>query len=243
MKNYRPADSFDRVTAAQDAGFLRGDEESAVRFLKERARGGPALELAIGTGRIALPLAATGIAVDGVDISSHMIEQLHKRPGGEDIRVVMGNFADTVMPRRYALIYLVFNSLFNALSQEEQIGCFENAAAHLTEDGVFVVEAYTPAFLYRLQDNQYVQAEFIEVNRVRLDVLRHDAVQQIIEENHVTLTADGLTFNPVVQRYAWPAELDLMARMAGLRLQQRWGSWNEEAFTSSSDNCISVYGR
>ncbi len=243
MKNYNPADSFDQVTAAQDVHFRRGDEEAAVRFLKQLANEGPALELAIGTGRIALPLAATGIAVDGIDISPHMIEQLRKRPGGEDISVMMGSFVDTVMSRKYSLVYLVFNSLFNVLSQEEQIRCFENAAAHLSDDGVFVVEAYTPAFLYRLQDNQYVQAEAIEVNAVRLDVLRHDAVGQSIAENHVTFAADGIRFNPVVQRYAWPAELDLMARIAGLHLRERWGSWSGEPFNSASDNCISVYAR
>lgn len=243
MKGYNPVDSFDEVTAAQDVHFRRGDEEAAVGFLKQRAEQGPALEFAIGTGRIALPLAATGMAVDGIDLSPHMIEYLRKRSGGERLSVQQGSFVDTVMPRRYALIYLVFNSLFNVLSQDDQIRCFANAAAQLTDQGVFVVETYNPAFLYRLQDNQYVQTEAIEVNQVKLDVLRHDAVCQTIEENHVTLAADGVRFNPVVQRYAWPAELDLMARLAGLRLRERWGSWNEEPFHSASDNCISVYGR
>lgn len=242
MKGYRPEHSFDSCTAADYVDLKRGDEEAAVRFLRKRARDGPALEWAIGTGRIALPLAATGIPVDGNDISPHMIEKLRTQPGGEDINIVMGSFVDTVMPRRYSLIYVVFNTLFNILSQEEQIRCFENAAAHLTSDGLFIVEAFTPAFLYRLQDNQYVQAEAIEVNQVQLDVLRHDAAKQMLEENHVTLSERGVRFNPVAQRYAWPAELDLMARIAGLRLKERFGSWNEEVFTSSSDNCISVYG-
>lgn len=242
MKDYKPADSFDSVTAANYVDFKRGDEEAAVRFLKERAHDGPALEWAIGTGRIALPLTAAGISVDGNDISPHMIERLRTQQGGEDISIVMGSFVDTVMPRKYALVYVVFNTLFNVLSQEEQVRCFENAAAHLTGDGVFIVEAFVPAFLYRLQDNQYVQAEAIEVNRVRLDLLCHDAARQMLEENHVTLSGDGVKFNPVAQRYAWPAELDLMARIAGLRLKERFGSWHEEAFSSSSDNCISVYG-
>ena len=244
MRNYKPSDSFDPVTAASyDVDVERGDEASTVRFLKTRAHDGPALEWAIGTGRIALPLAAEGVSVDGIDISPHMVERLRSKPGGETIDVTIGSFVDTAMPRKYTLIYIVFNTLFNVLSQEEQIRCFENAAAHLTSDGVFVVEAFTPAFLYRLENYQYVQAEAIEVNEVRLDVLRHDAATQTLEENHVTLSEHGVKFNPVAQRYAWPAELDLMARMAGLRLRERWGSWNEEPYRSSSDNCISVYGR
>ena len=243
MKGYKPEDSFDSFTAANYVGLRRGDEEAAVQFLKEHAHDGPVLEMAIGTGRIALPLAASGVSVDGNDISPHMIERLRSQPGGEDIHIVIGSFVDTLMPRKYSLVYVLFNTLFNVLSQEEQIKCFENAAAHLADDGVFVVEAFTPAFLHRLHDNQYVQTEAIEVNQVRLDVLRHDAVTQTIEENHVTLSEDGVRFNPVVQRYAWPAELDLMARIAGLHLKERFGSWTKEEFSSSSDNCISVYGR
>ena len=124
---------------------------------------------------------------------------------------------------------LIHNTLFNLLTQEDQVRCFENVAAHLTEEGSFVVEAYVPAYLYRLHNDQYVDAEAIQVDEVRLDVLRHDMATQIIEESHVSLSAAGVHLNPVVQRYAWPSELDLMARIAGLRLKQRWGGWNREA--------------
>jgi hypothetical protein len=122
------------------------------------------------------------------------------------------------------------------------VRCFQNVAAHLTEDGAFVVETYVPSFLYRLRNDQYVDAEAIEVDEVRLDVLRHDAATQIIEESHVSLSSAGIRLNPVVQRYAWPSELDLMARIAGLRLKERWGGWNREPFTSGSEMHISVYG-
>lgn len=129
------------------------------------------------------------------------------------------------------------------LTQEDQVRCFQNVAAHLTDDGVFVIETYVPAFLYRLRNDQYVDAEAIQVDEIRLDVVRHDMAAQRIEESHVSLSAKGVHLNPVVQRYAWPAELDLMARLAGLRLQQRWGGWNREPFDSASDLHVSVYGR
>ena len=244
MERYKPVMSFDEAAAeVYDDVSQRGDEMETVAFLEQLARGGPALELAIGTGRIALPLAARGIRVDGIDFSSAMVAKLRAKPGGAQIAVTMSNFADVAVKGTYRLIYLVFNTLFNLLSQDEQVRCFENVADHLTDDGCFVVEAYVPAFLHRLHDNQYVDAEAIRVDEVRLDVLRHDMEKQMIEESHVSLSAAEIRLNPVVQRYAWPSELDLMARIAGLRLKQRWASWTRERFTSTSSNCVSVYGR
>lgn len=243
MKGYRPEMSFDAAVAAEVRTYRRGDEEAAVAFLAQQARGGRALELAIGTGRIALPLAAQAIRVDGIDLAPAMVAELRAQPGGEGLAVTLGDFADVGVEGTYALIYIVWNTFFNLLTQEEQVRCFANVAAHLGEDGVFVIETYAPAFLYRLQNNQYVEAEAIEVDSVRLDVLRHDPVTQVIEESHVTLSGAGMRFNPVVQRYAWPSELDLMARMAGLRLRERWGGWNREPFTGESSLHVSVYGR
>ena len=147
------------------------------------------------------------------------------------------------MPGTYRLIFVVWNTLFNLLTQEDQVRCFENVADHLTDDGSFVVEAFVPAFLYRLRNDQYVDAEAIRVDEVRLDVLRHDMATQMIEESHVSLSSAGVRLNPVVQRYAWPSELDLMARIAGLRLKDRWGGWNREPFNSTSSTHVSVYGR
>ncbi len=227
----------------QRCGRTSGDEAAAVAFLAQQARGGPALELAIGTGRIALPLAAQGIRVDGVDIAPAMVAELRTQAGGEALAITLGDFADVAVDGTYALIYIVWNTFFNLLTQDDQVRCFANVAAHLGEGGVFVIETYSPAFLYRLQNNQYVEAEGIEVDAVRLDVLRHDPVTQVIEESHVTLSPAGMRFNPVVQRYAWPSELDLMAQMAGLRLRERWGSWNREPFTGASSLHVSVYGR
>ena len=222
---------------------VRGDEEATVAFLEQLARGGPALELAIGTGRIALPLAARGVVVDGIDLSPAMVAKLRAKPGGDQLSVTIGDFAEVPVPGTYRLIYVVFNTLFNLLTQDEQVRCFENVAAHLTDDGAFVVEAGTPDWLYHLRNNQHVDAEAIEVAEVRLDVLRHDPLTQTIEESHVFITREGTRMWPVVQRYSWNSELDLMARIAGLRLKERWAGWSREPIGSASPNCISVYGR
>jgi hypothetical protein len=242
MKGYDPIMSFGEDVAVTYHDVQRGDEIAAVAFLEQLANGGPVLELAIGAGRIALPLAARGIRVDGVEFSPAMIAQLRTKPGGDKIAVTVGDFADVPVPGTYRLIYIVWNTLFNLLTQEEQVRCFENVAGHLTEDGSFVVEAYVPAFLYRLRNDQYVDAEAIKVDEVMLDVLRHDMATQIIEESHVSLSAAGVRLNPVVQRYSWPSELDLMARIAGLELRERWGGWDRSPFTASSSGHISVYG-
>ena len=244
MDRYKPVMSFgDDVAENYDELARRGDEEATVAFLEQLARGGPALELAIGTGRIALPLAAQGVQVDGIDFSSAMVAKLRAKPGGDQIAVTMGNFADVAVPGAYRLIYVVFNTLFNLLTQDEQVRCFENVAAHLTEDGVFVIEGGVPTEFCRLRNNQYVDLEALAVDNVRLDVAQYDPVSQLLEETHVTLSSGGTQLNPIITRYAWPAELDLMARIAGLHLKERWANWNKEPITASSSNCISVYER
>ena len=250
MKNYEPimtfgqeaAEAYDDVQRFSKTPS-RSDQAAAVALLEELAGGGPALELAIGTGWIALPLAARGIRVDGIDFSPAMVARLRAKPGGERISVTIGDFADVAVPGTYRLIYVVANTLFNLLSQDDQVRCFENVAAHLTEDGAFLIEAFLPDFLYRLRDHQYVDAEGIEVDEVRLDVARHDPVTQVLEESHVLLSREGVRLNPIVTRYAWPSELDLMARIAGLRLKERWAGWDRTPFTSTSTNLVSVYGR
>ncbi len=236
-------DSFGEDSASICDDYPRGDEADAVAFLERMARGGPALELAIGTGRIALPLAATGIRVDGIDLSPAMVAKLRAKPGGADLAVTMGDFSEVPVEGAYPLIYIVFNTLFNLLTQEEQVRCFENVARHLTDDGLFVVEAFVPSFLYRLRDDQYVDAERIEVDQVRFDVGRHDPATQRLDESHVALTPQGLRLYPIVCRYAWPSELDLMARIAGLTLHDRWGGWQREPFTAASRLHVSVYAR
>lgn len=245
MKRYDPMLSFGKESAERYDDSPRGDEAETVDFLAALAGdgGGPALELAIGTGRIALPLAARGVRVDGVDLSPEMIAQLRNKPGGADLEVTLGDFSLVPVAGEYRLVYLVFNTLFNLLTQDEQVRCFENVAVHLAPDGVFVVEAFTPAWLYRLRDDQYVDAEAIEVDEVTFDVGRHDPVNQILDESHVHLTPRGVELFPIVCRYAWPSELDLMARIAGLRLHARWGGWRNEPFTRDSRRHVSVWCR
>ena len=233
-------DSFGADTAEIYDDNPRGDEGAAVALLAELAGAGPALELAIGTGRIALPLAAKGIRVDGIDLSPDMVAELRKKPGGEDLAVTMGDFADVGVDGEYQLIYVVYNTLFNLLTQDDQVRCFENVAKHLTGDGVFVVEAGVPSFR---DEDQRVRAERVNKADVWLDLERYDPVTQVLEENHVHLTPQGIRFFPVVQRLAWPAELDLMARIAGLKLRHRWGGWEKQAFTIDPPTCVSVYER
>ena len=243
MKDFEPALSFPDEVAATYDNEARGDEAETVEFLSRLAGSGPVLELAIGTGRIALPLAATGVRVDGIDLSQPMVDRLRAKPGGDRIAVTIGDFADVAVPDSYRLIFVVFNTLFNLLTQDDQVRCFENVASHLTHDGSFVVEAFVPTSLYRLRNDQYVDAQSIDIGEVWLDVGRHDPVNQILDESHVCLSRDGVKVQPIVCRYAWPSELDLMARMAGLRLLNRWGGWNNEPFISTSERHVSVYGR
>jgi len=214
-----------------------------IDVLAELAGSGRALELAIGTGRVALPLAARGIRVEGIDISPAMVARLRAKPGGDALDVRIGDFADVAVDRTFALVYVVFNTLFNLGSQDDQVRCFENVAAHLEDDGVFVVETYVPSFLHRLRDGQYVDAEAVTADEVRLDVLRHDPAGQRIDENHISLSVRGVQLFPVHQRYAWPSELDLMARIAGLRLRQRWADWTRAPFIGESESHVSVWGR
>lgn len=239
MKNFDPV--WDADKAEQYADGVRGDESETVDLLADLAGDGPALELAIGSGRIALPLAARGVQVDGIELSSAMVDALRSRPGGDALHVVTDDMASATTGRTYRLVYLVFNTLFNLLTQDAQVRCFRNAARHLDTDGVFLVEAAVPsAWTGR---TSYVDAEAVEGERVLLDVCRYDPVTQILEENHVTLTSEGTTFGPIAQRLSWPAELDLMARLADLELTDRWGGWHREPFTADSVRHVSVYGR
>ncbi|MFM8593445.1 MAG: class I SAM-dependent DNA methyltransferase [Chloroflexota bacterium] len=243
MRGYDPMLSFGAETAADYDRFLRGDEEETVRFLVKQSRGGRTLELAIGTGRIAIPLALAGVPVEGLDLSPEMLAVLRSKTTDNQIPVTLGNFRDIPVEGSFRLIYLVYNTFFNLLTQGDQVTCLANVAKHLDDDGTFLVEAFTPGYLFRLRDNQYVDAEAIVVGEVRLDVARHDPVTQLLEESHVVLSSAGVSVSPIVCRYVWPSELDLMARMAGLRLLDRWGGWNEEPFNPESRRHVSVYGR
>lgn len=242
MRNFDPAKSFGKRAAAKYDDHLRGDEAETIAFLEQQARGGPVLELAIGTGRIGLPLSQRGLQVDGIELSPDMVEQLRKKPGGDQLSVTMGNFASVPVDGSYRLIFVVFNTIYNLLTQDDQVRCFEHVARHLTEDGVFVIEGGMPTEYLCTRGQQYVDAERVELDAVTLDVARFDIVTQILDESHVRITESGVTLGPIATRYAWPSELDLMARIAGLRLHDRFGGWLGEPFNSSSWRHVSVYG-
>jgi SAM-dependent methyltransferase len=216
------------------------DVEGCVDFLADLAGDGTALELAIGTGRIALPLKARGTNVVGIDISQAMVDKLRAKQGGRDIDVTMGDFSEVDVDGTYSLIYLVFNTLFALDSQDDQLRCFKNVAARLADGGAFVIEAFVPD-MKRYDDHQRVGATRVGVHSAELEVSRHDPVAQTSESLHVILSESGTKIFPVRIRYAWPSELDLMARLAGLRLRSRYGSWRRDPFTADSRGHVSVY--
>lgn len=245
MKGFDPAAAFGASVAADYDDTPRGDEAESVQFLtavaQQRQPESPsALEFAIGTGRIGLELVERGVRVDGIEISGHMMDRLQNKPGGSTLDVRLGDMATTTTGKTYPLVYLVFNTIFNLLTQDDQVRCFENAAHHLTQNGIFLVEAAVPSAC--LPKDQYVNAEKIEPTSVTFDVCRYDPATQILDENHVSLTEGGVRFNPVSCRLAWPSELDLMARIAGLQLVERWGGWNREPYTGRGRH-VSLYGR
>jgi SAM-dependent methyltransferase len=241
MKGFHPASSFGPDVAASYDDHPRGDEETAAIFLSELAGQRPALEFAIGTGRIALPLAAKGVQVDGIELSPDMVERLRAKPGGQQINITIGDMSSTITGRRYGLVYLVFNTIFNLLTAEDQIRCFQNAAQHLEPDGYFVVETALPHAWIAPDQTNYVQAEQVGTVMVRLDVARYDPVTQLLEENHVSISPNGITMAPIVCRLITPGEMDLMARIAGLRLVRRFANWQRSVFDANSKAHVSVY--
>jgi SAM-dependent methyltransferase len=241
MKGFDPRTSFGHETSlGYDADSKRGDEEETVAFLAGLAGGGEALELAVGTGRIALPLMKAGVRVDGIELSRDMVDRMREKPGGDQVEVVMGDMSRVATGRSYGLVYLVFNTIGNLLTQDDQVRCFENAARQLTDDGVFVVECRVPTAPAR-PGHQFIDVERLELDHVELGVSRYDPLTQILDVNHVRLGADGLGFSPIRLRLAYPPEFDLMARIAGLRLRDRWGGWRGEPYTAASWRHISVY--
>ena len=217
-----------------------GPVESTVARLKELAGDGPALELAIGTGRIALPLKEAGVEVHGVDISEAMVAKLRAKPGGDSIPVTMADFVDVDVDGTYPLIFLVFNTLFALTNQEDQVRCFANVAKHLEPGGAFAIECFVPD-LARFDRHQRVQAMSVRVESAGLEISRHDPVSQQIDSQFVVVKPDGNELYPVHIRYAFPSEIDLMARLAGLRLRSRHAGWEGEPFTSESHAHVSVY--
>jgi SAM-dependent methyltransferase len=238
-----PEDHFgDSVAARYDsteAAMFEADVvEPAVDFLARLAGDGAALELGVGTGRIALPLSRRGVRVHGIDLSPAMVERLRAKPGGDAVAVTIGDFATTRVEGSFSLAYLVFNTIKNLTTQDEQVACFENVAAHLEPGGCFVVEVNVPA-LQRLPPGESVRAFEIGPTKVGFD--EYDVATQRLVSHHYSLVDGKLDLHSVPFRYVWPAELDLMARLAGMSLRERWGGWKREPFTSESTKHVSVW--
>jgi Methyltransferase domain len=212
--------------------------EPAVDLLAELAGDGAALEFAIGTGRIALPLAERGVKVAGIDNSEAMLARLRAKPGAEKVEALVGDMATTRVDGEFSLVYLVFNTIFNLVTQDGQVACFQNAAAHLGTGGRFVIEARVPE-LQRLPLGQTVLPWRADPDGMSYYV--YDTVTQGLSGRHYDFVDGRVISNPIEMRYAWPAELDLMARLAGLRLQDRWAGWDRAPFTGLSPSHVSVY--
>jgi len=229
----------ERVAGVYDEWYADVNPQLLIT-LAELAHGGPALELGIGTGRIALPLAAKGVEVHGIDAAESMISRLQAKPGGDRITVTQGNFAEVPVEGKFSLVYIVFNTFFALTSQEEQVQCFRNVAARLAPGGCFLIEAFVPD-LNRFHYGQSNFARKVTTDEVQLDISQHHAATQRVISQQVVITEGGIRLYPVQMRYCWPSELDLMAQLAGLRLRERWANWKREPFTSDSGFHISIY--
>ncbi len=212
--------------------------DSVVGFLAGLAQGGQALELGIGTGRVALPLSQRGIRVQGIDLSEAMVARLRLKPGGADIAVTIGDFATTRAGGPFRLAYLVFNTIMNLTTQDEQVECFRTVADQLEPGGCFVIEVMVPD-LRRLPPGETIRP--FTVTRDRLGFDEYDIAAQGLVSHHYRVAGGRLAAASVPFRYVWPSELDLMARLAGLILRERWGGWNREPFTSESPAHVSVW--
>jgi SAM-dependent methyltransferase len=247
MESYGPATYGDQIADVYDERYAKRDPEAAVVRIADLAGTGPVLELGIGTGRVAVPLAArlatSGVEVHGIDASEAMVARLRERTGGESIPVAVGDMRLVAAPGDgYPLVFVVFNTFFCLLDQGSQVECFANVARRLASDGRFLIEAFVPD-LERFDRGQRTSAVSVTVDSVDIDVVTHDPVTQRIDGQHVIIRESGTRLLPVSLRYAFPSELDLMARLAGLVLESREGGWAGEPFTADSDLHVSVWRR
>ena len=240
-KDYFGEDVAARYDEDEADMFRPAVVKPTVDFLVELAGDGAALELGIGTGRIAIPLAQRGVLVHGIDLSEAMVAGLLAKPGAEQIGVTIGDFATTTLEGTFSIVYLVFNTIGNLTTQDEQVACFQNAASHLQPGGCFVIEVAVPD-LQGLPHGEAFRVDAATEGHLGID--EYDVATQGLVSHHFYRSADGSfvkIFTPL--RYVWPAELDLMARIAGMRLRARWGGWKREPFTRSSRTHVSVWER
>ncbi|MEV4463221.1 class I SAM-dependent methyltransferase [Micromonospora echinofusca] len=230
---------FGRLWADTYDGPGNPDPAPAVDFLADLAGGGPVLELAIGTGRVALPLAERGVAVEGVEASPEMVAKLRAKPGG-DLPVVIGDMADVPVTGPYRLAYLVFNTLFNLVDAERQTDCFRNVARVLAPGGAFVIETFVPDPTDFDRDEQ-VQMRAVTEDSATIRVHQYDRAAQTFVRQSITFDRDGVHLRPFAMRYLWPEQVDELAERAGLRLAERYADWHRSPFGADSASHVSVY--
>jgi len=233
---------FGRLWAADYDTGANPDPTAAVDFLAGLADGGPVLELAIGTGRVALPLAERGLVVEGVEASEEMVARMRAKPGGAGIPVVIGDMADVPVPGPFRLVYLVFNTLFNLVDADRQADCFRNVARVLAPGGAFVVEAFVPDPADFDRDER-LQVRSVTEDSVTLRVHRYDRIAQRFIRQTIIFDGEGVHLKPFAMRYCWPDQIDRMAASAGLRLAERYADWHRQPFEVDSKDHISVYRR
>ena len=242
MDEYTASTYGERIAGVYDEFYRSANVPARVDILEELAGGGRALELGIGTGTFALPLEARGVEVHGIEISEAMVNQIRIKEEGKSLPVIIGDFADVEVEGTFSLIFVISNTFFMLTDQEDQIRCFVNAASHLDEHGVFLVHAFVPD-LSMFDRGQHVSGDLADLASVRMDVSIHDSINQVVDFRHIHLAEEGIKMYPGRLRYAWPSELDLMARLAGLRLRERWADWKRTPFTSQSRSHVSLYER
>jgi SAM-dependent methyltransferase len=233
---------FDEPVAARydessDEMFAPEVVEPAVDFIAELAGDGAALELGVGTGRIALPLARRGVPVHGIDLSTAMVDRLRAKPGSEDISITIGDFASATVDGTFSVAYLVFNTIMNLTTQAEQVACFRNVARHLRPTGTFVIEVGVPDLRRLPPGERFVVFDF---GQRHWGVDEYDVANQGLISHHFTRVGDNIEKSSGLFRYVWPAELDLMAQLAGMSLRERWEDWSRKPFASDSRKHVSV---
>lgn len=241
MDEYQESTYGDSMADVYDE--IQGDRnvQSTVNFLLPYTSS-RALELGIGTGRVAIPLAEQGVVVIGIDNSRAMLEQLKRKPGANKVSTILADMADVPVDGSFSLIFAVFGTFFCIGSQEGQVHCFQKVAKHLTEAGVFVLECSMPDFS-AFTRNQNVRVGNMSIDRLTITATEHDPVTQRTTTQHLLATPNGIRLMPVCVRYSYPSELDLMAKIAGLELKERYGDWHRNPFTANSIRHISVYGK
>ncbi|MEM7459688.1 MAG: class I SAM-dependent methyltransferase [Pseudomonadota bacterium] len=242
MKEFGPSTFGDLNADEYDALHNPGTTDDCVNLIADLAGHGDVLELAIGTGRVALPLVQQGLKISGFDASPQMLDILKHKPGGSDIPAWLADMASFDLEQEFDFAFLVFNTLYNLTTQDEQVRCFQQVAKHLRPGGKFLVEAFMPN-RETFENNQAVRTKHVDYDKVWLEAVQHDPVAQTLNYQRIRISQNGTELKPLPMRYVWPAELDLMARLAGLSSVAHWGGWHKQPLNRDSAFYVALYER